>query len=59
MIDPNVYDGLAAFRLALRRFMAFSEAATAAAGVTAQQYQALLVIKTHPTGAVMIPRFCQ
>lgn len=53
-IDPTIYESLAAFRLALRRFLAFSEAATGAAGVTAQQYQALLVIKTQPAGAVMI-----
>jgi len=52
--DPTVYESLAAFRLALRRFLAFSEAATGAAGVTAQQYQALLVIKTQPADAVMI-----
>ncbi len=56
-IDPSVYEGLAAFRLALRRFLAFSEAATGAAGVTAQQYQALLVIKTHPAGTIMIRDF--
>jgi DNA-binding MarR family transcriptional regulator len=53
-IDPSVYKSLAAFRLALRRFLAFSEAASGAAGVTAQQYQALLVIKTQPAGGVMI-----
>jgi DNA-binding MarR family transcriptional regulator len=53
-VDPSVYEGLAAFRLALRRFLAFSEAATGAAGVTPQQYQALLVVKTYPTGAIMI-----
>ena len=58
-IDPSVYKGLAAFRLALRRFLAFSEAATAAAGVTAQQYQALLVIKTHAAGAYMIRDFAE
>ncbi|MGD0186282.1 MAG: MarR family transcriptional regulator [Roseiarcus sp.] len=56
-IDPSVYEGLAAFRLALRRFLAFSEAATGAAGVTTQQYQALLVVKTHPAGALMIREF--
>jgi DNA-binding MarR family transcriptional regulator len=56
-IDPSVYEDLAAFRLALRRFLAFSEAATGAAGVTAQQYQALLVVKTHPAGAIMIREF--
>jgi DNA-binding MarR family transcriptional regulator len=56
-IDPSVYEGLAAFRLALRRFLAFSETATGAAGVTAQQYQALLVVKTHSAGPIMIREF--
>ena len=54
LIDPSIYENLAAFRLALRRFLLFSEAATGAAGVTAQQYQALLVIRTQPSGGVMI-----
>jgi len=58
-IDPSVYDGLAAFRLALRRFLAFSETATAASGVTAQQYQALLVIKTNAGGPIMIRDFAE
>ncbi|MDR3495715.1 MAG: MarR family transcriptional regulator [Ancalomicrobiaceae bacterium] len=58
-IDPSIYEGLAAFRLALRRFLAFSEAATSAAGVTTQQYQALLVVKTHPAGAIMIREFAE
>lgn len=53
-IDPSIYENLAAFRLALRRFLTFSEAAAAAVGVTAQQYQALLVIKTQSAGEVMI-----
>jgi DNA-binding MarR family transcriptional regulator len=48
------YESLAGFRLALRRFLTFSEAATREAGVTTGQYQALLVIKTHPTGELMI-----
>ena len=56
-IDPSVYRSLAAFRLALRRFLAFSETATGAVGVTAQQYQALLVVKTHPGGPIMIRDF--
>ena len=56
-IDPSIYEGLAAFRLALRRFLAFSETAAAAAGVTAQQYQALLVIKTHSAGPIRIREF--
>lgn len=53
-LDASLYKGLAGFRYALRQFLAFSEAATREAGVTAQQYQALLVIKTHPEGAIMI-----
>jgi DNA-binding MarR family transcriptional regulator len=53
-LDANVYEGLARFRYALRRFLAFSEAVTRSAGVTPQQYQALLVIKSAPEGATMI-----
>lgn len=37
-----------AFRFALRKFLAFSEAASLSAGVTAQQHQALLAIRAHP-----------
>lgn len=39
------YATLAAFRHALRRFVAFSEAEAKAAGLTPQQHQALLAIK--------------
>jgi len=53
-LDASLYEGLAGFRYALRQFLAFSEAVTREAGVTPQQYQALLVIKTHPEGAIMI-----
>lgn len=55
----GVYEGLAAFRRALRRFLAFSDAASAAAGVTAQQYQALLVIRAHIEGPIMIRDFAE
>jgi DNA-binding MarR family transcriptional regulator len=41
------YQTLAAFRLQLRRFFAFSAEAAAAAGVAPQQYQALLAIKGY------------
>jgi DNA-binding MarR family transcriptional regulator len=48
------YATLAAFRLALRQFVAFSEAAAGTAGLTPRQHQALLAIKgaarTHPDG---------
>lgn len=39
------YEGLAAFRNALRRFLAVSEARARATGLTPQQHQALLSIK--------------
>ncbi len=41
------YAAIAAFRYRLRRFLAFSEAAAAAAGLPAQQHQALLAIAGH------------
>jgi DNA-binding MarR family transcriptional regulator len=41
------YAALGAFRHALRRFMAFSEAAARSHGLTSQQHQALLAIRTH------------
>jgi DNA-binding MarR family transcriptional regulator len=53
-VDPTQYQSLARFRSALRQFLAFSEGATREAGVTPNQYQALLAIKTHPAGAMMI-----
>jgi DNA-binding MarR family transcriptional regulator len=48
-LSPEQYRSLAGFRLALRRFMAGAEAISKAAGVTQQQYQAMLAIKTWPT----------
>ena len=39
------YQALAEFRYGLRKFLAFSEAAAAGAGLTTQQHQALLVVK--------------
>jgi DNA-binding MarR family transcriptional regulator len=41
------YQSVGAFRLALRRFAAFSEASARTVGLTAQQHQALLAIRTH------------
>jgi len=54
MPSASLYEELAGFRFALRKFLAFSEATTGAAGVTPQQYQALLVIKTDPERATTI-----
>jgi DNA-binding MarR family transcriptional regulator len=52
MADPRLtrqqYESIAAFRYALRRFLAFSEAEAAAAGIPPQQHQALLTIAGHP-----------
>ena len=44
------YAQLAAFRHALRGFLRFSEAAAAREGLTAQHYQAMLVLRACPEG---------
>lgn len=41
------YRALASFRTELRRFLAFSEGAARAAGLTPQQHQMLLVVRGH------------
>jgi len=46
-ITQHEYERLAAFRYALAQFLAFSQAASAAAGLTPRQYQALLALKGH------------
>ena len=43
-LDVN-YEALARFRYEIRKYLAFSEAAAAEAGVTPHQYQALVAIK--------------
>jgi DNA-binding MarR family transcriptional regulator len=43
------YEALAFFRYALRRFLHFSEQEAEAAGLTPQQYQAMMVIKGFPS----------
>jgi DNA-binding MarR family transcriptional regulator len=45
-LDPQSLRSLAEFRVALRRFLAASEVISRSAGVTQQQYQALLAIRT-------------
>ncbi len=42
------YEMLAAFRYTLRQFLNFSEQAAQAVGLTQQQYQALLAVRSHP-----------
>lgn len=53
-LAEGIYEGLAGVRLAMRRFLAFSEATLADAQVTSQQYQAMLVIKTSTAGQIMV-----
>lgn len=53
-VSQKQIEALAGFRSALRRFLAFSEEATGAAGVTAQQYQALIAIKARPRGTMRL-----
>jgi DNA-binding MarR family transcriptional regulator len=51
-LDAESYQSLAGLRLAMRRFMAGVEAISRAAGVTQQQYQAMLAIRTWPSQAM-------
>jgi DNA-binding MarR family transcriptional regulator len=51
-LDQEHYLGLAGFRYALRQFMAASENISRGVGITQQQYQAMLAIKTWPYEAM-------
>ena len=51
--DAVDYEALAQFRYRLRRFLAFSDMKAKNAGVTSQQYQALLAIKGFSSRAPM------
>jgi DNA-binding MarR family transcriptional regulator len=46
-LGDEEYRSLAAFRTELRRFLAFSERAARAAGLTPQQHQVLLAVRGH------------
>ncbi|HEX7135458.1 MAG TPA: MarR family transcriptional regulator [Iamia sp.] len=46
-LGDDDYRALAAFRTELRRFLAFSEQAARAAGLTPQQHQMLLAVRGH------------
>lgn len=50
--DPDRFQALAGFRHELRRFLAASEVISKGAGVTQQQYQAMLAIAAWPDGAM-------
>lgn len=53
-LDPEQIKGLSGFRHGLRRFLSASEVISHAAGVTQQQYQALLAIKATDGGEMTI-----
>lgn len=46
-LSERDYQALGAFRKAMRQFLAFSEDGARAHGITSQQHQALLAIRTH------------
>lgn len=58
MSRPHVrkreYEEAAAFRAALRRFLRESEAATKRSGLTVEQFELLLLIKTAEDGAATV-----
>ena len=49
-LETADYARLAAFRLGLREFLRFSEQAAEAAGLAAQHYQAMLIVRASPDG---------
>lgn len=53
-LDAERFKGLAGFRHGMRRFLAASEKISRAAGVTTQQYQALLAIKAADGSRLVI-----
>ncbi len=58
-LDPQWYEALAGYRSALRRFLAASEALSRDAGVTPQQYQAMLAIRTRPNATMAMKELAE
>lgn len=54
MVDDEDYRTLAAFRHALREFLAFSEAAARESGLTPQQHQAILAMRSREPHSVSV-----
>lgn len=48
------YESLARFRYAIRQFLSYSDSVTRAAGITSQQYQAILAIAVRPNSEASI-----
>jgi len=53
-LDREQYKGLAGFRFALRQFLAASEVISRRAGVTPQQYQAMLAVAAWDGGSMNV-----
>jgi DNA-binding MarR family transcriptional regulator len=53
LTDPD-FEALAAFRLEIRRYLNFAQHAAEVHGLTMQQHQALLVIRTAPEAALSV-----
>lgn len=53
-LDQEQMEGLADFRMALRRFLSASEMISRQVGMTQQQYQALLAIRVWPDERMQI-----
>jgi DNA-binding MarR family transcriptional regulator len=58
-LNPEWYEALAGFRSALRRFLAGSETISREAGVTPQQYQAMLAIRTRPNATMAMKELAE
>jgi len=58
-LSDTDYERLANFRYALRCFLEFSETAAAGQGLTPQQHQALLVIRSSPARRANIGRLAE
>jgi DNA-binding MarR family transcriptional regulator len=59
LMSEEGFVGLAGFRLAMRRFLSFSEAAVKSAGITSQQYQAMLAIRASEGQEVSMKALAQ
>lgn len=58
-IRQEDYERLARIRFEVRQFLRFSEDAALQAGLTAQQYQALLALRAAPDRTLRVGRFAE
>jgi DNA-binding MarR family transcriptional regulator len=58
-LSDSDFEALAGFRYALRGFLQFSESAALKAGLTAQQYQAMLAIRAAPGRRISVGDLAQ